>query len=314
MFTFSLILCFSINTFTLGDILDSVRLIFYYGPTLKDHEAFMLDNVTPLLSHPKFVHKNTSCYFPGYTNTQDDFSIHLLVDSYLKGNEFNFLVVDYAALVNGSYIEAQQNMQKFVPKFTKSILDLISAGLDIDSFSLVGHSLGGVTIGMVGENIQNMSNGNIIIPRISPLDPSNPKAHDVFILPPVRKTNARFVDVIHSSAGETGTSAHSGHADFWPNGGKPIQPGCPTDPNTNTKCSHSKAYAYWAQSVAKINSTQLLAYRADNYEEFSERQNYLKTQQAIPMGIYCPQSAFGDYYLNLTSTYGEKDHPNGIPK
>lgn len=74
----------------------------------------------------------------------------------------------------------------------------------------------------------------IYFSRISPLDPSNPEAHDVFILPPVRQTNARFVDVIHSSAGEIGTSAHSGHADFWPNGGKPIQPGCPTNPNINS--------------------------------------------------------------------------------
>lgn len=61
------------------------------------------------------------------------------------------------------------------------------------------------------------------------MDPSNPEAHDDFILPEIKKTDARFIDVIHSSAGQVGTSKHSGHADFWPNGGTPIQPGCPEE-------------------------------------------------------------------------------------
>lgn len=38
--------------------------------------------------------------------------------------------------------------------------------------------------------------------------------------------DADFVDVIHTCAGVLGMSITVGHADFFPNGGSPFQPGC----------------------------------------------------------------------------------------
>lgn len=40
------------------------------------------------------------------------------------------------------------------------------------------------------------------------------------------KTDAEFVDIIHSCAGTLGYSEAIGHADFFPNNGKAHQPGC----------------------------------------------------------------------------------------
>jgi len=34
------------------------------------------------------------------------------------------------------------------------------------------------------------------------------------------------VDVIHTDGGLLGNPAAMGHADFYPNGGRPLQPGC----------------------------------------------------------------------------------------
>ncbi|XP_055839853.1 phospholipase A1 member A-like [Episyrphus balteatus] len=308
-----LIFVLSVSRHVSGNSLDLVKIIFYFGPTFEDHEIYDLDDVASILKHPKFVHDKTSCYFHGYTNTQNDYSIHLMVESYLKGNDFNLLMVDYAVLVNGSYVSAQENVLKLVPIISDSFLDLIDAGLDVNSLSLVGHSMGAVTIGLIGREIYKKTNGSVLLPRITPLDPPNPEAHAVYILPPVEKTDAKFVDVIHSSAGQRGTSVHTGHADFWPNGGKPIQPGCPEE-SVNKLCSHSKAYAYWAQSVSKVNSEQLLSHRASNYDEFLENEDNLKREEAVPMGIYCQPSACGDYYLNLNSNYGETGDPTGLPK
>ncbi|XP_055842957.1 uncharacterized protein LOC129909839 [Episyrphus balteatus] len=303
-----------LNKTVLGDPINSVRIIFYHGPDFKDNKSYKLNDLASILKHPKFVHKNTSCYLHGYNNTQDDYSVHLLVDSYLKGNDFNFLTVDFAALVNGSYTSAQENILKLVPRLSNSFLDLIKAGLDVNSISLVGHSLGGVAVGLIGRDIYQKTNGRVILPRISPLDPSNPDERDDYFLPAVQKTDAKFVDVIHASAGQTGTPVHTGHVDFWPNGGEPIQPGCPEE-SVNEECSHHKAWAYWAQSVAKVNSRQLLSYRAKNYESYLANERGLKKGQAIPMGIYCPKSACdGDYYLKLNSTYGENGDPSGLPK
>lgn len=39
-------------------------------------------------------------------------------------------------------------------------------------------------------------------------------------------TDADFVDVIHTDGGIYGFPVSLGHADFFPNGGFPIQPGC----------------------------------------------------------------------------------------
>lgn len=43
----------------------------------------------------------------------------------------------------------------------------------------------------------------------------------------VTDKDAAFVDVIHTDAGGYGAPVRTGTADFWPNGGKSIQPGCP---------------------------------------------------------------------------------------
>lgn len=39
-------------------------------------------------------------------------------------------------------------------------------------------------------------------------------------------TDALFVDVIHTCGGVLGYFSTLGHADFYPNGGTPSQPGC----------------------------------------------------------------------------------------
>lgn len=42
----------------------------------------------------------------------------------------------------------------------------------------------------------------------------------------LKKSDALFVDIIHTSGGSTGIYHSAGHADFFPNGGSVPQPGC----------------------------------------------------------------------------------------
>lgn len=39
-------------------------------------------------------------------------------------------------------------------------------------------------------------------------------------------SDAKFVDIIHTDGGLLGNPHAIGHADFYPNGGTPLQPGC----------------------------------------------------------------------------------------
>lgn len=59
------------------------------------------------------------------------------------------------------------------------------------------------------------------------LDPARPGFEYVKLQKKgLKRSDARFVDVIHTSGGSTGCFYSIGHADFFPNGGSPPQPGC----------------------------------------------------------------------------------------
>lgn len=60
------------------------------------------------------------------------------------------------------------------------------------------------------------------------LDPARP----LFEIPPMgtdfrlEKSDAEFVDIIHTCGGMYGYRSSHGHADFYPNDGRARQPGC----------------------------------------------------------------------------------------
>lgn len=89
--------------------------------------------------------------------------------------------------------------------------------------TLAGYSLGAHAAGYAGA----MLNGEV--EQIIGLDPAGP----LFTLPAVVSpdfrldpTDAEFVQVLHTSGGTLGTSVKSGHADFYPNGGRAPQRHC----------------------------------------------------------------------------------------
>jgi hypothetical protein len=63
---------------------------------------------------------------------------------------------------------------------------------------------------------------------VTALDPAFPNFYpDGATMRHIRATDAIFVDIIHTDAGQYGAPYTTGTADFWPNGGKAPQPGCP---------------------------------------------------------------------------------------
>lgn len=93
-------------------------------------------------------------------------------------------------------------------------------------FSRLGHSLGAHTCGQVSNAVNNQ------LARISGLDPAGPLFSGKKIAVRLDKSDAKFVDVIHSNTEIAlglglGTAEESGHIDFYANGGQ-SQPGCPS--------------------------------------------------------------------------------------
>lgn len=108
-------------------------------------------------------------------------------------------------------------------------MHLFDSGLEIDTFHLVGHSLGAQVSAHAGRYVQSISNQKYILPRITGLDPAYPLWYDDGPNVPISKSDAAFVDIIHTDAGVTGALRSTGTIDFWPNGGVRAQPGCPVD-------------------------------------------------------------------------------------
>lgn len=109
---------------------------------------------------------------------------------------------------------------------------------------MVGFSLGAEVAGFVGKQLQEW---NIKLYRItgsysgkaieeiwvqpfiflfSGLDPALPLFDSSSVHHRLGPEDAYFVDVIHTDGGIFGNPAPKGHADFYPNGGHALQPGC----------------------------------------------------------------------------------------
>lgn len=87
----------------------------------------------------------------------------------------------------------------------------------------IGHSLGGHVCGYSGKAV------NGTMGRITGLDPALPLFD--YDVPEERlaDTDALFVDVIHTCGGYLALHNPLGHADFFPNDGTMVQPGCEPD-------------------------------------------------------------------------------------
>lgn len=107
------------------------------------------------------------------------------------------------------------------------VLDWIDEGLDVNTFHIVGHSLGGQMAGMIGRFVHRKSTGESKLVRITALDPAFPMYYPSFATNPVNKKDAEFVDIIHTDAWFYGAPKSTGTVDFWPNGGHTLKPGCP---------------------------------------------------------------------------------------
>ncbi|XP_055839774.1 pancreatic triacylglycerol lipase-like [Episyrphus balteatus] len=128
-----------------------------------------------------------------------------------------------------------------------------------------------------------------------------------FFLTTVNKNDAEFVQAIHTEVGTFGQPFSLGHVDFWPNGGR-AQPGCSNGllifPFSDADiCGHRRSWRFWAESVANLNNSEptFLGFPAFSYLTFLLDGEDNLEKKTVEMGINCPMSAKGNYYLKTNS-------------
>ncbi|XP_035445868.2 lipase member H-like [Spodoptera frugiperda] len=162
-----------------------------------------------------------------------------LTQAFLQNADVNVIVLDWHRLADQVYTTARAGTAEVGRGLGRFIIWLAGLGMSYDRVHLVGFSLGGHLVGNAGRETGSR------VRRITALDPAGPFWDN----DPNRlvRTDARYVEVIHTEISFTGFRDLCGDADFYPNGGSNM-PGC-TNTLTPLSCSHGRAYEYMASSV-----------------------------------------------------------------
>ncbi|KAF2896692.1 hypothetical protein ILUMI_09489 [Ignelater luminosus] len=139
----------------------------------------------------------------------------------------------------------------FLPKIARIVAGFLCGinnqrKMSLRSVHLVGISLGGQMSGLIGQETKSICKEDI--GRITALDPAGPLFQGLPVSQRVDKTDAIFVDVIHTNKGVLGYYGNCGDVDFYPNCGI-RQNGCPLE----ARCDHLRSLDYMIESIHSNN-------------------------------------------------------------
>uniref|UniRef100_A0A8C5C976 Phospholipase A1 member A n=1 Tax=Gadus morhua TaxID=8049 RepID=A0A8C5C976_GADMO len=192
-----------------------------------------------------------------------------LARALLRAEDSNVLVVDWVFGASFAYNLVLENYKEVAVQVSTLINKLQDQGCKLESFHLIGVSLGAHVAGFIGTIFQGK------IGRITGLDPAGPMFKRANLFDRLDPSDALFVEAIHTDSDYFGISIPVGHVDFFLNGGMD-QVGC-TRSNFDSVlvyfpvygyviCDHMRAlYVY----ISVLNgSCPLTGIPCSDYEEF----------------------------------------------
>lgn len=222
----------------------------------------------------------------------------------LEQGSYNVISVDWSKLAAAPWYPTAVNFVPQVGELTASLLDWLNeaAGMKAAGVQVVGHSLGAHVAGAVGQNLKNFR-----LPFITGNDPAGPEFYDLPASSRIDKTDANFVQIIHTNAGGivegcVGLKDTLGHVDFYPNGGD-HQPGCAVGGDwmdlLTGGCSHGRSNLYWIES---INGQPTFQSRpCSDWDTFTAGGCSSCGKGCLEMGFHVDRSLSGTYYLTTNS-------------
>ncbi|XP_048479794.1 pancreatic lipase-related protein 2 [Plutella xylostella] len=208
-------------------------------------QPLLLGSVNALRESNFDASRKTVVLVHGFQGDVVDPSNLVILPAVLQAADVNVFLVDWSAGAAGSYRSAVANV--FVSgESVGRFLNWLSAetGASAADLTLVGHSLGGQQVGVIGRSVDGD------VGHIASLDPAYPGF--VRNTERLKPTDALYTEVIHTDVGLRGYPEPLGDVDFYPNGGNKM-PGCP-----GAECSHDRAYYYYAESVVSGGFTGTL--------------------------------------------------------
>lgn len=193
--------------------------------------------------------------------------VHGLIDSDPE-QRATVVIVDWGGGSSPPYTQAVANI-RLVGAIAAHVIHMIyqECGLpNLDRVHMIGHSLGAHLSGYAGYTLQREF--GLQLGRITGLDPAEPLFTDTDPMVRLDRSDAGFVDVVHTDAvslamGGLGMRAAIGHVDFYPNGGA-NNPGCDGTWSDSMSlhrgslfgsiqqflsCNHVRSYQFWLEAV-----------------------------------------------------------------
>ncbi|CAK1601153.1 unnamed protein product [Parnassius mnemosyne] len=226
-------------------------------------------------------------------------------DSLLAYYDVNVITVDWGELAKNPIYPWSAISTRYVGKQIAKLLDAFtkSYGVQSNRMHLIGHSLGAHVVGNAGMFMKSK------VRRITGLDPARPM-FEIPLLPPdfrLDKSDANFVDIIHTCGGLFGYRDSHGHADFYPNEGTAAQPDCGGEQKLIVSCSHGRSVVYFEESIEYVFGKGFMAYPCENWARFTKG---LCKENKTSMGYSAATNITGDYFLytNNASKYAIEDN------
>ncbi|XP_064120585.1 pancreatic lipase-related protein 3-like isoform X3 [Macrobrachium nipponense] len=148
------------------------------------------------------------------------------------------------------------------------------------------------------------------------LDPAAPWFYDNDSEHRIDKSDAKFVDIIHTNSGSVLEGCIAlikplGHVDFFPNGGH-HQPGCEVVNGSIIDdwmdlfegCSHSRATELWIESISATDPDKVFkSWPCSDYESYMNGLCQTCGEGCLEMGFHTAQSLSGEYFLRTNTKY-----------
>ncbi|XP_074855908.1 inactive pancreatic lipase-related protein 1-like [Carettochelys insculpta] len=230
--------------------------------------------------------------------------------------DVNCICIDWSSGSRCSYTQAANNIRVVGAEIAYFINVLMEQyGYPPSKVHIIGHSLGAHAAGEAARRRPGIG-------RITGLDPAEPYFQGTPVEVRLDKTQAAFVDIIHTDSAPMipylgfGMSEAIGHLDFYPNGGDQM-PGCQKNPLSQivdidgiwegtrdfVACNHLRSYKYYSESI--ISPGGFLGYSCASYDIFETANCFpCPAGGCPPMGHYADKfkdsvhSGIQKLYLN----------------
>lgn len=266
---------------------NATRDIFFWlftSENQNEQDFVYLGNVSSVFDSHFNPNKSTKVLIHGWKNSGNSTFCRIVKHAYVVHLDVNVIVVDWRRLSLSHYRTAYKHMH-LVGKTVAKFLDFLWTLVPRESVHVIGHSLGAHVAGISGHYVRSGK-----IHRITGLDPAGPMMRKQPRKHKLDKNDAEFVDVIHTCGHYLGFHEPLGHADFYPNRGRPIQPGCGLD--LFSRCSHRRSYHLFMESI--YTNSRFWGIKCASWDRYEQKKCGFQIER---MGEHINRSAFGKFYL-----------------